>query len=306
MRTLQKAIFLLACFCVCIWVIGRIASDRWYWSQWLLWIPTLGIIGTLFFSCGFSAFAKNKKHTTILGFLAVFFTVWFLCIENRVFSLSRGSGDFKIVGWTMSHAKAEVSKESANIIVQLDADITILTHGWHVRGEPAIKDWLGEKNKRLISGPFTLLTTLRPLEVRTLVASDGMYISMYRVDARAALGKELVIYAVDLPFTSKESRKAIVQRTKRFLRQMDLPDPDLVVGDFNMTRNSNSMRRMFPTLKDAWDASGVGWSSSFHRAFPLFHIDHMLLGSDLHPVEYALIDPEFGRHCIQVLELAKE
>ena len=50
----------------------------------------------------------------------------------------------KIVGWTMSHPKENVAEESAAIIVNLNGDITLLTHGWRVRGEKSIQDWLGD------------------------------------------------------------------------------------------------------------------------------------------------------------------
>jgi hypothetical protein len=249
---------------------------------------------------------RKKKEAMILTVLFCGLSTWFLFIENRVFSTNTTATEFRIAAWTMSHSKKDVAKESAMLLVHLDADITLLTHGWYVRGEPVIKDWLGKSGKRLMSGPFTLLTTLRPLEVRTLVASEGIYISLYKLDTTEQLGEELVIYAVDLPSNLNESRIKIVQRAKRLLRLVDAPKPNMVIGDFNMTRNSQSMLRFFPKLTNVWDLAGVGWSYSYHRAFPLFHIDHILLNTDFKPLAYELLDPEFGRHCVQILELAQQ
>jgi hypothetical protein len=305
MRRFPAFIFRFAILIVFIWVLGLGLSDRWYWTQWLEWIPTLFVLLLLLITTIALLSTHKKKEAMILVILFCGLTTWFLFIENRVFSTSKTANGFRIAAWTMSHSKKEVSKESAMLLVHLDADITLLTHGWHVRGEPVIKDWLGKSGKRLMSGPFTLLTALRPLEVRTLVASDGIYVSLYRLDTTEQLGKELVIYAIDLPSNLNESRKNIVQRAKRLLHQVDAPEPNMVIGDFNMTRNSQSMIRFFPKLTDAWDLVGVGWSYSYHRAFPLFHIDHILLNTDFKPIAYELQDPEFGRHCIQVLELAQ-
>ena len=306
MRRFSAFIFRFAILIVFIWVLGLSLSDRWNWTQWLEWIPTLFVLLLLLITTIALLSTHKKKEAMVLVILFCGLTTWFLFIENRVFSTSKGASGFRIAAWTMSHSKKEVAKESAILLVDLDADITLLTHGWHVRGEPVITDWLGKSGKRLMSGPFTLLTTLRPLEVRTLVASDGIYISLYRLDTTEQLGKELVIYAIDLPSNLNESRKNIVQRAKRLLHQVDAPEPNMVIGDFNMTRNSQSMIRFFPKLTDAWDLAGVGWSYSYHRAFPLFHIDHILLNTDFKPIAYELQDPEFGRHCIQILELAQQ
>jgi hypothetical protein len=205
----------------------------------------------------------------------------------------------------MSHAKDAISEKSAEFIVQLDPDIMLMTHGWHVRGEEAIQLWLGENGKKLISGPFTLLTKFRPLEIRTLVASHGIYISFFKFDTTKQLGRELVLYAVDLPSNFLESKANIVRRASRLLQKVDAQKPDVVIGDFNMTRNSTSMQQFFPSMVDAWDSGGVGWSSSYHRTFPLFHIDHTLVSENLQAISYKLVDPELGRHCIQLVEITQ-
>ena len=305
MKRSSSFIFNSTIIVIIVWLLGQFVSDRWLWSQWLSWIPTIAILVFLLLTTIVLARLESKRKTIVLGSAFLLCTAWFLFVENRVFSTTSIHGDLRIVGWTMSHSKQSVVRESAQLIVDLDADITLLTHGWKVRGEPLIKEWLGNKGKRLISGPFTLLTTLRPLEVRTLVASKGIYISLYTLDT-TKLGRELVIYAVDLPTDLRISRRDIVRRAKQLLRQTDAPEPDMVIGDFNMTKNSNSLHRFFPSLSDAWGEAGVGWSYSYHRAFPLFQIDHMLLHKELHPVMYELIDPQFGRHSIQLLELDSE
>jgi hypothetical protein len=306
MNRFSSLIFKFALGVVVIWSVGQVVSDRWLWSQWLLWIPTFAIIFILFLSVIVVTLLHDKQKSCLLGTVLFALTGWFLFVENRAFSSAVSHGDLRIVGWTMSHSKQQLTENSAELIVDLNADVTLLTHGWKVRAEPIIKDWLSNGGKRLISGPFTLFTTLRPIEVRVLVASRGIYISMYKLDTTEQLGKELVIYAVDLPVNLRESRSEIVLRAKRLLGQTGAPTPDLVVGDFNMTRNSNALQRFFPEMTNAWDEVGVGWSYSYHRAFPLFHIDHMLLSDSVYPIKYELIDPQIGRHCIQVLELDAE
>ncbi|MBT4584652.1 MAG: hypothetical protein HOC93_06180 [Phycisphaerae bacterium] len=306
MKRFSSLIFKLATGVVVLWLLGQFVSDRWLWSQWLFWIPTFAILVFLLCTTIVLVFLKDKRNSIVLGFVFILFVGWFLFVENRVFSTTTKHGDLRILGWTMSHSKSRLTADSAALIVELNADISLLTHGWKVRGEPVIKEWQGKKGKRLVNGPFTLFTTLRPLEVRTLVASNGIYISLYKLDTTEQIGHELVIFAVDLPADWRLSRREIVRRAKKLLRQADAPEPDLVIGDFNMTKNSNSLHRFFPNMKDGWDKAGAGWSYTYHRAFPLFQIDHMLLNKDLHPAMYELIDPQIGRHNIQLLELDSE
>jgi len=305
MKRAPKLVFSVALFVVLVWLCGRLLSDRWVWTQWIAWIPSIAVATTLGMTTAALALLHQKKKALITSTILITVTAWIMLVENHVLSVARSEGDLRIVAWTMSHPKKEVAELSAQIVVELDADITLLTHGWYVRSQPVIKEWLGKQGKRLISGPFTLLTTLRPIEVRTLVASDGIFISMYRLDTKEQLGQELVLYAVDFPSGFTESRIRTARRAKRLLRQVGAPPPDIVLGDFNMTRNSKSIRRLFPTLTDAWDHAGIGWSSSYHRAFPLYHIDHTLICDDLHAVLYELVNPELGRHCVQLVEIAR-
>ena len=303
MRHFSTLIFRVALFITIVWFVGQTVSDKWFWSQWLLWIPTLSVLLVLVLAEVILLRNRRKQESAIIAVLFVGLTNYFLFVENNVFSSNATAGDLRIAAWTMSHSKQKVAKESADLIVQLDPDLMLLTHGWHVRGEPSIKDWLGDDGKTLINGPFTFLTRLPPIEVRSLVASDGIYISSFKLDATKQLGKELVVFAIDLPFNFLESKSSIVSRARRLLNKTVVEIPDLVIGDFNMTRNSNAMKQLFPAMKDAWDYGGTGWSSSYHRAFPLFHIDHILVSEDFQSLSYELIDPQLGRHSIQLLEL---
>ena len=58
-------------------------------------------------------------------------------------------------------------------------------------------------------------------------------------------------------------------------------------------------------LRHAFDEAGSGWGATFRRDFPIFHIDHTLLGDEIEAVDYRLIDPGIGRHRAQVIELVR-
>ena len=203
----------------------------------------------------------------------------------------------------MSHPKKEFAAQSAATIVDMDADIAILTHGWYVRGEPEIQKWLDSNGEKLIRGTFTVLTKLKPLKIKTLVASDGIHISSFKLDAQKQLGKPLVIWAIDLPseFSKPRFRTAMIAR--RLLEEIEKEPPDIVAGDFNMTRGSHAMEYLFPKMQHAADDGGCGLLASYPRAFPIYHIDHILLSSGLNAASYYLHDPKIGRHRIQVCEI---
>jgi endonuclease/exonuclease/phosphatase family metal-dependent hydrolase len=88
------------------------------------------------------------------------------------------------------------------------------------------------------------------------------------------------------------------------LESVAAPPPDIVVGDFNMTRGSASVRTLFPGLTHAFDQAGRGYGATFRRGFPLYHLDHTLLADTVQATDYALVDLGIGRHLAQVVELA--
>jgi hypothetical protein len=285
------------------WCIGALLSDRWIWSQWLAWIPTIFVILSIALA-GTVCFVEKKKA---LGFVffggTIALLVFFCCVEHQLLKSIEQEGDIKIVGWTMSHPKGMVAAESAECIVQLNGDITLLTHGWKVRGEQVLRDWLGVSGHKVINSQFTLLTKFAPLQVQTLIASNGIYISSFTLDTSAVLKKNLVLWAVDFPSTLVQPKMEIAHRALRLLQTIETSPPDIVLGDFNMTRNSVAIETMFPTLKDAALLSGIGVLASYPMEFPLYHIDHILISDTLRPTYYELFNSHIGRHRIQVMEV---
>ena len=91
---------------------------------------------------------------------------------------------------------------------------------------------------------------------------------------------------------------------RRRLDSTAAPPPDIVVGDFNMTRGSASVKALVPGLAHAYDQAGRGYGATFRRDFPLYHLDHTLLSGTLTATDYAVVDLGIGRHLGQVVELA--
>ena len=286
-----------------LWVLGEFLSDRWGWSQWIAWIPTLALLIVVICATSVAIVSKSKLQSILLSVIACSLFIWFSTVENRLFTTNNKTGDLRIVSWTMSHSKKSSSFESAQELIRLDGDLTLLSHGWFVRGEPIIKEWLGSGGRKVTSGPFTLLTKQKVLNVQALIASDGIFISMFEIDTTPTLGRPIVLWGVDLPSSFRDTKMEIAKRARRLLDTQQALPPDIVIGDFNMTRNSASIKSLFPTLHDACDQGGVGWLDSYPMSFPLYHIDHVLLADSLRAPSYTLTNPRIGRHRVQITEL---
>jgi hypothetical protein len=293
----------LLLFITTSWFFGIVLTDRWVWSQWIAWIPTQVVMLLLVISLIVVVITKAKKLVIILALVLSSVTYWFTFEENKFFSKATAGSGLRIVGWTMSHSKKRVSKESAEKVISLKGDITLLTHGWYVRGESSIREWIGVENRPVSNGPFTILTTLQVVEVQTLIASDGIYISMFIIDTSETLGKPLVLWAIDLPSDLDISRIKTATKVQRLLATLNTPTPDVVIGDFNMTRGSYSIEKMFPELSDASDEGGFGLLASFPMEYPLYHIDHTLIREGLYCSAFSFINPQIGRHRVQIVEL---
>ena len=289
---------------VALWLLGNGLSDQTAATQWLEWIPTMSVVFILMISTVIMFLMSQKSQSVVSGILLIAVSVWYLTVENKVFNACNSQGQVRFVGWTMSHSKEDIAAESADLIIKLDADITLMTHGWYVRGEESIKKWLQPSGKRVVNGPFTLLTKLKPIEVTTLVASGGINISSFTLDASELLGRPIVLWAVDLPSEFTRQRFETAMIAKRLLSEIDYQAPDFIAGDFNMTRDSASIKYLFPTMQDAANEGGCGILASYPRAFPLYHIDHVLINNSLRAQVYKLINPDVGRHRVQLCEIS--
>ena len=303
MQCFARIVGILVGVIVLLWIGGILLSDRWMWSQWVAWIPTPLLMFLLLFS-SVLFFISNKKFVGIfLLLLTITVSSWFCFVEHRMLGKSHQTGDVTIVGWTMSHSKKAVAEESAQKVVDLHGDITLLTHGWYVRGHASIHDWLKHGGYKVTDSQFTLLTMFEPLFVQTIIASDGIYISSFILDTTEVLGDVLVVWGIDLPSSIWDSKMDVAYRVQRLLQTIEHTPPDIVIGDFNMTSNSVAIKTMFPTLRDVSRSVGVGLLASFPMNFPMYHIDHTLMSARFSAVKYELVNPHIGRHQIQIVEI---
>ena len=100
--------------------------------------------------------------------------------------------------------------------------------------------------------------------------------------------------------------RSLVKRARRLLSAVDAPAADLIVGDFNLTRGSAALRHFAPNHRHAFDLAGSGYGVSYHRRWPLYHIDHVLVAPGVSVQAYRLFDPGRRHHYIQQVIIAAE
>lgn len=308
----------LALLVVLAWLVGRLASDRYWWSQWLLWIPTpaalaAAMVGTIAALRPARRTKARRWRVSRWTALTVAVLVYFIAIEHRFLHRAPSipdDGTFKLAHWnlTVRIESDQILQQVIDRLVALDSDITVLTGPAYAAWQPAVIEALGHGQQPVSLGSLVVLSRM-PIMTVDHIGADGSFVMAVTIDATAKLGRPVVLYAVDLPSNPKLPRMATAKTVRRLIEQATecgaMPAPDIVAGDFNITRDSASISTMFPGMRHAFDDAGHGYGATFNRKWPLplYHIDHVLLGADLIALRYDLVDPQMARHKAQVAVL---
>jgi len=292
------------------WLAGRVISDRFGWSQWLLWMPTpallpavgLGIAG----ACRPARKARqHRRRLAVWAGVGAVVAVYFLVIEHRFLRWGAGEpGGLTLLQSSVYPGRRQAREDYVGRLIDAGADVTVLSNMWGQADVQRFGHLVSAPVQLVPAGPFMVITRLPILEARELVANKDTRIAVFRLDAKSELGRPITVYAVDLPSDPKRNRSEIARAARRMLESVAAPPPDIVVGDFNMTRGSASVRTLFPGLTHAFDLAGRGYGATFRRGFPLYHLDHTLLADTVQATDYALVDLGIGRHLAQRVELA--
>ena len=109
------------------------------------------------------------------------------------------------------------------------------------------------------------------------------------------------------------------------LGRRGFPNPDLVIGDFNVPRGSRSLKNLVGDMANAYDQAGAGYTASYQRKVPFaqldgpgliglvrwmipsdvpfFHIDQAFVAPSLHATRYRTMNLGFGTHWAQFVEV---
>ncbi len=289
------------------WGVGQLVSDRFLWSQWLLWIPTpaamvAAILGLLAATRPRSSRRQRRGSIPGWSLLLMALTIDFMFVENRFLHPSRPAAGITVVNWNIHPALGDGREALAAALVELAGDVNIVSNDLGATAEPEVREWA----KGLAWGriyPFTVISRLPIIELRPLVVSREIRVALLVVETADVPGP-LSILMFDLPSDPRTPRMAIAKRTVKLLESVNAPKADLLVGDFNTTRGSAALRTIAPAYVNAFDRAGSGYGATFPRRWPLYQIDHVLAAPTVKIDRYERIDAGVGRHLAQRVTLS--
>lgn len=141
---------------------------------------------------------------------------------------------------------------------------------------------------------------------------DPGQILIAEIDTTEVLGRPIAVWIIDLPSDPSIPRRDVAALVLDRLSELDrqwrtsttggfdgVPDPDLIAGDFNMTRGSAALRRITGGLPHAYDEAGWGFVATYPASRPLWHIDHIFVRHPLRAASYKVMDLGGSPHLAQ-------
>jgi len=325
------------------WIVGRAASDRWGWSQWLFWaIAPAGSIPAglaLLLAAGLLRLARTRVRWITLSAVAV--TAWTPIIGWRLWVwpvravLGPPTSSLRLVHWNPAAKRADF----ARTLSSLDPDIVVISNPpnrsatspspefehaalplCHVHSRFPIRAW---------GTAWLGLTDLyEDREREWHERPQSGWASFVEIDSTADLGRPLVVWIVDLPSSPEVPRREAALRARRAIeswtgpllrpgegdtitrepaQDVGFPAADVIVGDFNTPRGAWSASRIAAPLTSAFHdvglGGGVGRCVTWPRERPLYQLDQAFVRDWLRSCRYEVRDPGATPHRIQILDL---
>ena len=303
---------LCLCLIALVVVAGRMVGDISPFFQWLSWIPVLVLLPILLVALLLSLKDSGRGSgvlRSVCGGFLLLALIWTATVDYAFLRTVRESeDDLLLVNWNATILPGEDSFENAlvqsnralKLLTDLDADVLIIFNGSYLRLSSQWKAFEDRFSHAARSAMVMVLSDHEILEVRPILVTRGSLIISIRVRHQ---GEERIIWGIDLPSSPRLSRSELFASLRAQLDEMDEAEPDLLLGDFNVPRDSRSLRRAFPDFRSAFSEAGSGWHGTWPREFPLWDLDQVLVGPGLAAVRYEVVTPPIGMHRIQKVVL---
>lgn len=320
----------LALLSLAFWLVGALYTDRYRWAQFVWWTPE-----ALFALVALPAFV-GAMWTTMrrraLEASSMPLPVWrilqgiapFLIIAGNVIvsdvgwrrwddGVWRDRSRLQLVQWNAGWPGSLAGEAPASTLLQLEPDVAVISNPYKLLGDGRQDRWRAQGYDIVNLGVFLVASRLPVIEARVVTSVAGR-VGANVVVARA--GRVIRLLAVDLPSDPTESRRSVAERFREELEGTATTEKaegwDLVLGDLNIARGSESLVTMFdrPAWRfvDAWSSAGRGVGASWPSRLPFLHIDHVLLGPSVRAVQARFVDVGGSGHRAQqvTIELLPE
>jgi hypothetical protein len=283
------------------WLAGRVLSDRWTWSQWLLWMPTLTLAPAFVLTgSGLALLGVRRRAVAIVLVAAMLGPIGELIDLWRPGTLhAPAPGALRILHWSAGPTMTSTAALE-QLIHQTDPHVVIVLGARQAAAGAALEDW-GAVPGPLPRGEFMVFSTLPVLRCRSLARSRD--IQLVALDLAWAPGAPFRMLLVDMPSDLTRNRWAVAAQARDLIDRTVNAPPDLVVGDFNMTQQSRALRSILPDWQVVWPDGGHGWGGTWPRSVPMWRIDHVLIPPGFALPSIQVIDPGTGRHRAQIIDV---
>ncbi len=291
---------------------GLALEDRWLFTQWLSWIP--GLVPLLLALLALVTIlavrgGRWRRCVALQGLLVVLLGGHIL---RTSFGLEPGvpGGSPEMVHllqWNSSWPAGD-DPRSMQALAGAPADIVLISNRGAITSPDMVQRWAG-RDARVVGAALFALITEWPVTEARLVAAGGAgatrwYVARFTVLPPAWHGRPLRIAMVDMPSRPSLPRRQVADAVAEAIESGGLGDVDVVAGDFNAISGSVLLSRCFPGMRDAANEAGAGWYATWPRRFPLWQIDHTLLGPGLRCLRAWTLDPETSSHRMTMSILA--
>lgn len=323
-----------------LWYAGRILSDRFHWSQYLAWVPTLptfcGALVALPASRVLAWRSRAGRLPRTVGWAGLLGALLYAgLVEWHLLRPvpSNAPTAFRVVYWNRC-TSGEAGWESPALA--RDPDLVVVRAGtwtppeglvrrmggsfcwdlgFQVATRAPIRAW-GVGNLRVEQGLG--LDPRQPDLIRK--GRDPGRAMWLLLDARAKLGRDLVVWLVDMPSDLSLWRGRAMDEAARALRAgpgrvyiadelsrwVEAPDwkvprasfthPDLIVGDFNTPHGAHSIERALGAFSSAFDQAGRGYDATFPARWPLWMLDQAYVAPGLRATRFEVSGALDGTH----------
>ena len=306
----------------CAWGVGQVASDRWWWSQWLLWIPAaVPLACALVAACmafrgaahGARPEVPGARRASGGGSTRASRRVVALRVAACAAAVATGASTLHWLSWGRGPGATDPESPSSIRIVHLNArwpgdakdlaaavmeqpaDVYAISESGSLLRAPAVRAAADAGAITLQVGRFAVVAFCPVKEARAVYDDGSIAASWIRFGATDRL-PEWSMLMVDAPRRLRVARAEIFGKLRTALDGMSLGAPDVVVGDMNATPGSVAVASTWPQMADACADAGRGLRATFPREFPLWAIDRCLLNRGWRAIEWSAWDPGMGAH----------
>jgi hypothetical protein len=294
-----------------LYVVTEILTDRFAVLQWLWWVPRPFIAGfaLLWLLAPLVVCRRGEHRRREFRIAGAAFLLSAACLLHGTLELwglprDRPRDGVRLVHWNASYPEAnEVAEWAVGAVLGLDADVIVITDpGQFLARDRALRFAVAGYDIA-VPGRFAVLTRRRLVEATPLAASKRG--SASRIVVETADGP-LAIRAIDLPSDPRLSRRATAGELAATIASIDASTPDVIVGDFNITGGSDSLRQFGDGYRDSFHEAGTGWGGTYPRETPLWRIDLTLVRAPWRTLRAEIMDLHGKRHRAQVVDIHRD